>query len=220
MRIAVLFYGRLRKFKEHRENFLDSIGRDNTLDIFYSADAEPQSDIQEFVDLYKPVCYSNDPIENTIEPLLYKYKNPPSPDHYDRTNVKNMTRHFYNKKRVVGLLDDYIRETGTKYNVVVFLRFDLFYKEPFVFQEVKENTVYIPEGHNYALLAVNDQLAYGSFEAMKKYMTLYDNVVSFLDQDAFLHPESLHYWNLRHHGIQVVRYPFSYTLFLANGRTL
>lgn len=217
MRIAVLFYGRLRKFKEHRENFLDSIGRENTLDIFYSADAEPHSQLEEFLDLYNPVRWCNDAIENTIEHQLYKYKNPPSPDHYEFTHVRNMTKHFYNKKRVVGLLDDYIRETGTTYDVVLFLRFDLFYKEPFVFQEVQENTVYIPEGHNYALLAVNDQLAYGSFETMKKYMTLYDNVVSFLDQDAFLHPESLHYWNLRHHGIQVVRYPFAYNIYLSNG---
>jgi hypothetical protein len=131
MRIAVLFYGRIRKFKEHRENFLDSIGRENILDIFYSADAEPQKDLDEFVDLYKPVRWSNEKIENTIEPQLYNYRNPPSPDHRNFTNVKNMTKHFYNKKRVVGLLDDYIYETGTKYDVVLFLRFDLFYKEPF-----------------------------------------------------------------------------------------
>ena len=104
-----------------------------------------------------------------------------------------------------------------KYDLVFSTRLDLFYKEPLKFNGVEENTIYIPEGYNYAELAVNDNLAHGTLEVMKKYMNLYDNIIGFLEQRAFLHPESLHFWNIRHHNIHIVRYPLSYELRKESG---
>ena len=70
---------------------------DNEVDFFYSSDAESAELISEFTELYKPVAICNDRIENTIEEQLYKYPNPPSPEHYNLTSIHNMTRHFINK---------------------------------------------------------------------------------------------------------------------------
>lgn len=212
MHIAVLFYGRINRFKDHHINLLESLGTEHTFDFFYSGDNEPAHLLTEFIELYKPIKICNDQIINTIEGQLYKYPNPPSPDHYDCTNIYNMTRHFINKGRVFKLLEEHIEQHAAKYDLVFSTRFDLFYKEQLNFKDVQENTIYIPEGYNYALLAVNDQLAHGSLETMKKYMNLYENIIEFLDKNAFLHPESLHFWNIRHHNINIVRYPLSYAM--------
>jgi len=210
MKIAVLLYGRIKKFKDHYSNLMESLG-ENQLDFFYSSDAESLELISEFTELYKPIAICNNPILETIQSQLYKYQNPPSPDH-GIVNVDNMTRHFINKGRVFKLLENYIEKEGIKYDLVFSTRLDIFYNEQLNFNSIKENTIYIPDGRDYADLAVNDNFAHGTFETMKKYMNLYDNIIGFLDKHAFLHPESLHFWNIRHHGINIIRYPLCYEI--------
>jgi len=49
MHIALLLYGRIEKFKDNYDQILDVIGRNNTVDIFYSSDYEPPQKIAEFI---------------------------------------------------------------------------------------------------------------------------------------------------------------------------
>jgi hypothetical protein len=62
MRIAVLIYGRLNKCIEHYDNIMNSIGRDNDIQFFLSSDDSPQSQLDDFINIYKPVKYINDKI--------------------------------------------------------------------------------------------------------------------------------------------------------------
>jgi hypothetical protein len=212
MRIALLLYGRINKFKEHRANIIESFGKDNQVDIFYSCDGEDTSAMLEFIDLYKPIKVCNDKITDTIEGKLHRYPNPPSPEYFDLVNIYNMSRHFINKSRVFKLLEEHIEQEHTHYDLVISTRIDIFYNESFIHGNIEENTIYIPMGYNYGLLAVNDQIAHGTLSTMKKYMNMYDNIINYLETGCLMHPESLVYKNIIHNNINIVRYPLSYSI--------
>lgn len=211
MHIAVLFYGRINKFKDHHSNLLESLGTENTVDFFYSGDNEPDHLITEFIDLYKPIQICNDRITDTIENQLHKYQNPPSPGH-SLTNIHNMTRHFINKARVFKILEDYTKKEHIHYDIVCSMRIDLLYKEQFNFKPIEENTIYIPKGSDWADNGVNDQVAYANQNTMKKYMNIYENMIELLDSYNFLHPETLTYYNIKRYNINTVRFTLSYEI--------
>lgn len=213
MRIAVLFYGRINKYKEHHANILDSIGREHTLDIFLSCDFEPQESIEEFVNLYTPISYTNDKIYDVN--FLDRFPGVPV-----GTNIQNMVRHFTNKKRVFKLLEEHIEKEHIQYDCVLSLRLDLVFHNAFDFNVINENTLYIPYWRtpfedpslmDYGDPGINDQVAHGPLVAMKKYMNIIDTVVYLLEQNKSIpHPESLNYANLAFHSISTFRTKLTY----------
>jgi hypothetical protein len=197
MHIAVLFYGRINRFEEHYENIMNSLGKDNSYDIYYSCDDAPQEQIEAFVKLYKPKAYANDPLH-----ITYISGYPVHPC----TNMNNMLRHHKNKARVIGLVD-----TSVKYDVVVSLRLDLVFSTPFQMGDMDENTVYIPEGNDYEPNAINDQVAYGSLETMQKYMNI-DLQRIMRNRQCILHPETITLAHLMNSSVKIKRFPLTYVI--------
>jgi hypothetical protein len=205
MRIAVLFFGRLTKSIEQYTNILDSIGREHTLDIFFSSDNAPDSLVQECVQLYSPVAYNNTAI--TYTGVLEQYV-----ENIDGVQVGNMIRHFINKYRVYSLLEHHIEHTNTQYDCVLSIRFDLAFGHAIPFLNINENTVYIPSGADW-LGGINDQLAYGDVPSMKKYMNMWLNTEEILDKGlSRIHAESITSANITYTGLQVVRFDLSYDI--------
>ena len=204
MHIAVLVYGRLNKCVEHYNNIVESLGKNNDIDFFISSDNSSESQLSDFVRLYKPILYNNSPINYKCD--LGKY-----PGKRTETNIHNMTCHFINKNRVLNLLEEHINKNNIQYDCVVSLRIDCVFRNKFDFVSLDNNTIYIPSGYDYVDKGINDQIAYGKIDVMKKYNSI--NGVNLLEQNCYIpHPESLTYANIHFHKLNIKRPDISYYL--------
>jgi len=200
MRIAVLVYGRLNKCVEHYENIIAHIGKHHTIDFFMSSDNSSEPLLKGFLELYTPIAYTNDPV-------TYKYDLGAYPGKRHETNIHNMTCHYINKNRVFALLETYVEKANVHYEVVLSLRLDCVFQNQFDFTGIAENTVYIPTGNDF--WGINDQLAYGSLDTMKKYNSI--DAKTLLDRKLSIpHPECLCLANIQFHGLQVQRVNLQY----------
>jgi hypothetical protein len=204
MRVAVLVYGRLNKCVEHYENTVESIGKDIDIDFFLSSDNSSESLFNDFIHLYKPKLYDNSSIQ-------YEYDLTKYPGKREETNIHNMTCHFINKNRVFLLLEEYKNKENIHYDCVISLRIDLVFLNNFIFNNLEDNTIYIPYGKDYLDNGINDQVAYGNIDVMKKYNSI--NAVDLLEKKLSIpHPESLHYANIIFHKLQIKRVNLEYNL--------
>jgi hypothetical protein len=197
MRIALLVYGRLNKCKEHYNNIMDNIGKEHDIDVFLSSDNSVETQLQEFIELYKPISYNNDKIIYNTN--LEKYEKP------EATNIDSMIRHFINKKRVFALLELYVTKESITYDIVISLRIDLVFHNSFNLTPLQNDTIYIPSDNDF-LDGINDQVAYGSIDVMKKYMNIYEYIIDLLERKTTIaHPESLTLANIQFHKINIIR---------------
>ena len=197
MHIAVLIYGRLNRCVEHYDNIVESIGIDNDIDFFFSSDNSSESLVNDFIRLYKPKLYDNSPIHYEYD--LCKY-----PGVRSETNIHNMTCHFINKNRVFLLLEEYINKENVNYDCVVSLRVDCVFQNKFIFNNLEDNTIYIPHGNDSVDYGLNDKIAYGKLDVMKKHNSI--DPFDLLEKNLSIpHPESLNYANLHLHKLQIER---------------
>jgi len=204
MHIAVLVYGRLTKCVEHYDNVVESIGKCNDIDFFCSSDNSSESLVNDFIRLYKPKLYDNSPIQ-------YEYDLGKYPGLQNVTNIHNMTCHFINKNRVFSLLEEYIHRENVHYDCVVSLRIDCLFQNNFIFNNLEDNTIYIPYGEDYFETAINDKIAYGKIDVMKKYNSI--DPVDLLEKNLSIpHPESLNYANIQLNQLQLERPKINYGL--------
>jgi hypothetical protein len=205
MRIAVLIYGRLNKCVEHKNNIVESLGENNDINFFCSSDNSDELLLNDFVYLYKPILYDNSPIHYDCDLGNYQGKR-------DETNIHNMTCHFINKNRVFMLLEKHINSNNNiQYDVVVSLRIDIVFQDKFNFDTLDDNTIYIPSGYDYVDNGINDQIAYGKIDVMKKYNCI--NAIDLLDKSLSIpHPESLNYANIKFYKLKIKRFIINYYL--------
>jgi hypothetical protein len=201
MNIAVLVYGRLDNFEKHYRNIISTLGEKNNLDFFLSSDNSNQDLLCRFIEIYKPKSYVNDNVMYSCNLSTYEKK--------PETNIHNMICHFINKKRVFNLLENYIKETNAIYDIVIALRIDLHFESKIDFNTCIDNTIYIPNSSDWG--GINDQLAYGNLNSMKKYMNIFDNIIELLDTEkSIVHPETLTLANINHMRLEVVRFDCNY----------
>jgi hypothetical protein len=177
MHIAVLIFGRLNKCVDHYNNVIEKIGDEHVIDFFLSSDNSSQSLLNDFIKLYKPISYINDPIYYDYNLGKYPGRRPEIKDHL----MHNMTCHFINKNRVFVLLEDYVNKSNINYDCVISLRIDCLFQSKFIFN-LKDNTIFIPFGYDYGDNAVNDQVAYGKIDVMKKYNSI--NPIYLLEKNS------------------------------------
>jgi len=201
MRIAVLFYGRIKHYE--KKYMFSALPNTAHIDFFYSADGEPQHLIDDFCALYKPKAVINEKIVYDLD--LNKYPHP-------HTNVHNMTCHFINLKRVFKLLENYISNNNEKYDVIISIRHDLCIENQLELLTPLKNTVYIPSECDYN--GINDRFAFGDIEAMKKYMNIYDNCEHLLENNyCFACPEMLTLANIKYCKLDVQRFDVKYNIY-------
>jgi hypothetical protein len=204
MHIAVLIYGRLNNCIEHYNNIRESLGKHNDIHFFLSSDQSPESLLNGFISLYQPKLYNNQAIHYECNLSIY-------PGKREETNIHNMICHFMNKNRVFLLLEEYIQKENIQYDCVVSLRVDCIFQTNFIFNDIRNNTIYIPNGFDYVDRGINDQIAYGKLDVMRKYNSIH--AADLLDKKLSIpHPESLTYANIHFHRLQVSRVHLEYVL--------
>jgi len=89
-------------------------------------------------------------------------------------------------------------------------RTDIVFTGPMNYEayDVSRRAVFIPSGNDY-WYGINDQAAFGSYEVMKAYCSLYLNVQKYYDEGRIFHPESMLKWHLDQCGIEIVRLPIT-----------
>jgi hypothetical protein len=202
MRVGVLVYGRLNKCVEHYNNIMETLGVENDIDFFLSSDNPPEALLNDFLNLYKPKSYINDSIHYDYDLSVY-------PGNIYGSNIHNMTCHFINKNRVFGIFEEYMKKENITYDAIVSLRIDCIFNSKFIFNNLLDDTIYIPYGYDYIRNAINDQIAYGKVDVMKKYNSI--NPVDLLKRGFFIvHPESLNAANIYFHNLKIERVPLKY----------
>jgi hypothetical protein len=143
--------------------------------------------------------------ETMIKPKKIRYEQFKCPEYilnhrnrYWHTRPYNFASMYYNNFKAFELIEEYMKETGIKYDMVIKYRTDIVREEndlPIPDEDIKENSVYTLFDHNWDG-GLNDQIGVGTFETMKLYSNLYNQLKEYLIQDnTVMHPETL----LRHH---------------------
>jgi len=196
MKIALLYFGRLDRYRDIYENMKTNIFQDKEIDIFISHSPILNEDMQGFIELYKPIAYLDEPME--VEGRLN--------DNY------NTTCHFINKVRVFELMEKHCLENNVEYDIIVAYRPDNYAYEKLNYEQFdvsNENTIYIPRDADYDG-GLNDQVAIGNKHSMKKYMNIYKNLNKLLDSGCRFHPETLFRWHVADVELDVRRFGFNY----------
>ena len=202
MRIAILVFGRLDACEQHYDNILATFGDGNQIDFFASSDDSPF--INGFIRTYKPIAYTNEKINHYVDFSTF-------PGKYPETNIQNMACHFINKYRVFFLMEQHISNLNIQYDAIVSLRVDLVFHNKFINFEMEPNTIYIPEGSDWRVNGINDQVAIGSFPVMKIYNNVYYNSIEILKNGLTVpHPETLTNCNLLHNNVMIKRISLRY----------
>jgi hypothetical protein len=210
MHIGVLVYGRLNKCIEHYNNIIESIGKDHVIDFFLSSDNSSESLLSDFIKLYKPKLYTNQPIhyDHDLSKNYDLSKYPIIP--IGAVNIHNVRCHFININRVFSLIEEYMYTYSINYDIIISLRIDCVFQNNFNFNNVSDNTIYIPSKYDY-LGGINDQLAYGKVDVMKKYSSI--NPDYLLEKKLSIpHPESLNSANIELYKLNIERVDINYYL--------
>jgi len=214
MRIAILFSGRIRRYRKHYTNFLATIVQDHEADFFLSHSPVLDEDLEDFARIYKPKIINNEPIQLSTDysGLIM----------HPLTNMNNFLSMWYNRKRVFEDFDKYAKSTQTHYDVVLSLRVDSEQEEMLMIEEImrdymrteaKEstaNTVFIPTDHDWD--GINDQMAFGDHESMRTYMYLNDDIWPLMREQPHFGPETILAEYLFKKNMNVWRFPFQYKL--------
>jgi hypothetical protein len=83
------------------------------------------------------------------------------------------------------------------------------FKNSFLFDSFEDNTIYIPNGFDWVENGINDQIAYGKLEVMRKYNSI--NPVELLEKRLSIpHPETLNCANIKYHKLLIERPEIEY----------
>ena len=93
------------------------------------------------------------------------------------------------------------------YDIYVRIRPDIEFNGGINFKDYdcSGKTIYIPQGLDYG--GVNDQFAFGNYEVMKIYYSVFENVHELFHEGKVFHSEGMQLANLQKHGVNIVRYP-------------
>jgi hypothetical protein len=128
------------------------------------------------------------------------------------------THKFMTRKRPEASIDSTLNQWHNMYigfctvpqtfDVYVRMRPDIMFGGKINFEAYDyNNKIYIPEGNDYG--GINDQFAFGNYEVMKKYFSLYINHQELWDDGVTFHTETMQLANLRKQGVEIIRIPIT-----------
>lgn len=176
MKAAFLFSGQLRGFEyciEHNKEFLFSAF--DEYDTFFYI---PDTDGKKLFDLFTPTSVLVE--RDQIHKELPEFKNNIgySLDRMQKNGYecKGRMQHYYLQwygvKKVFDIFDSYKKLNDIDYDAIFRIRTDIKFYNKFVYEKFDGIQISDKSGHG----GIHDRLAYGSYENMKYYCSLYDCV--------------------------------------------
>src|ERR1035437_4389531 len=153
MRVAVLYAGDIRTWNKCRENQLRNIPGEK--DLYFYTYTEPENTI------YKKFIQAS--LWNGVWDDRYAANKHPW---IDTSRVMKIWENLYNGFQMIPREDDVYVKSRCDIELNGEIEFNKFTYPP--------NKVYIPKGSDYEN-GVNDQFAFGSYEAMEKYFSVHSN---------------------------------------------
>lgn len=187
MNVQHLYTGLLSYFARCEENH-DQNAPGNR---FFYTDLKPENPAHTWVHC-RPIFYD-----------IYEKNKEVYPRKADETSVQNCWNMWHNIFVGFSMLpkdaDIYVRN-----------RTDIVLSGPCNFEQydTTRRAVFIPSGNDY-WHGINDQFAFGSYEVMKAYCSLYLSVQKYYDAGTLFHPESMLKKHLDTMEIEIVRLPIT-----------
>lgn len=190
MKIAVLYSGFLRSWEQCKANQLENIGEADHFFYTFEEPLPPYKQSIKIPEMYYP---------HLPEHPYTLNKNPFS-------SVDSTLNQWHNSFCGFNLVPN-------DYDVYVRSRCDiqLSGKIDFGAYEINDTNIYIPYGNDH-YDGVNDQFAFGSYEVMKKYFSVYINHQYIFAAGVPFHPEGYVTKNLEREGVSIVRLPVTNTI--------
>lgn len=211
VKIAVLLTGRLHPKKFDKDNINKNINTIKLIgdDITIFCSLNKSIEISEYTHKFREDFNITDEqinIEDTQEPSeLYKYPKAPA------SNYHRVYSMFYHNKRAFELLEKYKTKYNIEFSVIIKFRGDLKSNSVISLNNILDNSsVYIPNGFDYG--GINDQIAFGNFEAMKVYCNCVDEIINYCKNRIKFHPETLLKHHLDKNNIKINRFNYSYNI--------
>lgn len=186
MRIALIYTGHLRTWEKCKENHKQNIWSENTFEFWhvYKNDgcADPRHSIipGEFYQM---------------DGITHKYNTRRRPEACIAQSLNQWHNMFIGFCIVPKDYDVYVR-----------IRPDIIFNNRIDFSRYDYgNNIYIPEGSDYG--GINDQFAFGNYEVMKKYYSVYLNHKELWEEGVEFHTETMMLANLLKQGINIIRIP-------------
>ncbi len=199
MKIAIIFTGRLAGLKENIENIKTNLFTDDySFDVYATFSDEPLVNTTELINLFKTTFLNkikkitfSDGIVFTPQCGWENIKG----NKAMKAIPKNIARMWYNRSQAFDLMT-------TDYDFIVSTRIDLVYKNPIDYSKLEKRHLYIPTKADYS--GYQDKIAYGDYNTMKIYMSLYNDMDMLLKKYK-INPEPLlkHYLNFE--KVEIVR---------------
>jgi hypothetical protein len=216
MRVALLLYGKMHIYTQYRPHcghyhgLLSFIGKENAVDVFYSGDHETEEWVSVFKDNYKPVKCET---ERIIHPnIMSAY--PDRLPGVDNEDLYEVGCNLINKLRVFMLLEEHMKETNVKYDLVICMHIGVQPQNILNLSNSRfiDNDVYIPISEDLEG-SLNDKFALGTLTSMKIYCEVY-KYLQYLLENKLSKPsaEHLNLANLIYNKVNIVRIPLVYSI--------
>ena len=227
-RLALLYSGQPRHLKECRQNHFLNFHEANPewqIDIFAHIWHEKNKSGSYFSDKYKNrgqwdddlIQFINDkwqPKKIVIE-APKKFKSHWTPDKRFPHPINNIVSMFYSLEKANKLKQEYEDNKNFKYDCVVRLRTDEFFKNPIGnMNNYRLNTINILDEFAHLSYGVNDHFAFGNSSNMDKFLNVYSNLSTIINEGSAINPETLLGWNaIKHHKLNITKHNFNFCLW-------
>jgi len=213
-RLAILLCGRIKGYT-NVEQYLLNLKRKYNATIFCSLNKKIKSD---YINKFCSRFGINDEQLNLEPTKTHEHIYSNLTLCADEMNIVDRERtysQYFHKYKCFKLLKSYQLKHSVNFDCVLFFRADIDSSEEFKIRRPEPNTIYIPEGKDY--YGLNDQIAYGDFEAMR----LYSDGVVFLSKvclqlGILKFPYSINENLMKRHientKCRVERFPYNYEL--------
>lgn len=203
MKMAILIYGRINTSLESYQNMLSHIVQGHDADFFIVCEKNTDDDVMRGVyKLYNPkVMFKSD--EN-VKIDITKYKS------FPETNRMNTMYMFLSQLKLKQIVNEYIRNTGTNYNMLITTRMDMILNDLInlgkLMPYVNKGILSIPNQDMDHRGGICGCFAIGDLNAISIYLSVYNSIYNLLESDVILHPEFLIACHLKSSYIEVYRF--------------
>jgi hypothetical protein len=215
--IAMYFSGRV--FSSDFDNFLKRLKRfpyfKNIIFFVSLNQSKEKTETDGFFKKFRDELDIRSPdqfnIEETPVELSQELKDAINPF---KNNIPNICSMYYHNKRCFDLIEKFCVKYNHKFDVVIRFRSDININSDLDLHEIEKNTVYVPNCRwKETDTSIDDCIAFGDFDTMKKYSNVYDNILYYcLHENASIHPETIIKYHLVKNNIQIKHTPFKYNL--------